>query len=131
ADLDEVTTLQHTTAYRLSGNIRFTESIDLHVRAAHLQRRMIRRDALVLEQVDVTLLAAADAGELFIKDELLASEWPRSHIEPPLFESAFHDPNGHAGGQTDKSEPDCTARCAAARRESNRIKYHAPDARAE
>src|SRR5262249_59929427 len=74
ADLDKVAALQGAAARRLSGNVDLSLGVKKRLRAAELDPRVLSLDGIVLEKIDVRLLAAAACGDRLIEDELLARQ---------------------------------------------------------
>ena len=75
-NLYEVTALQCAIARGRSGNKYRRIGTDKCLCASQLDDAVLRKNAGVLEEINVGRLAAADGGNRLIKDELLAREGP-------------------------------------------------------
>src|SRR5580692_12424025 len=74
-----------------------------------LQGGVMRQDFRILEEVDIATLRAADGGLRLVKNELLASEGTGGDIEPAIFERAFDQAHGDAGGHAEQAKADGAA----------------------
>src|SRR5262249_26381956 len=84
SDLDEVSALQRAHARGLPGDEDRSIRAQEGLRAAHLNAPMLGKDGVVLEQIDVTLLAAADGGKGLVEDELLSRKRAGGHVKPAV-----------------------------------------------
>src|ERR1700759_4510767 len=131
ANLNQVSALQRAGTRRSAGNKDRAVRTEKGLRAAHLDHAMLRKNACVFEEIDIARLVAADGGERLIKKELLAGQRTGSHIQPAVFERAFHNADGNAGGKSEQAETDGAAQHAGLRGETDGIKYDAAESGAE
>ena len=80
ADLYEIAALQRTHPGRLPGDKDRSVRAQKGLRAAHFDGRVLGKNGIVFEQIDVTALAAADGGERLVQDELLAGQRSRRQV---------------------------------------------------
>src|SRR5882724_4738203 len=131
ADLDKIAVLENAGSDGTAHHIGGAEGFDLNARAGDGDGGMLAENAGILEEINVGFLFAANCGERFVQNELLAGERAGRDIEPAVFESAFDPAHRGAGGRTKQGEADGAAQAGAMHGHNDRIEDHAADACAD
>src|SRR6266436_1896864 len=131
ADLYKIAVHQNAGSDGAAHHVGGAEGFDLNARAGDGDGSMLAENAGIFEKVNVGFLFAANGGERFVQNELLAGEWSGRDVEPAVFESAFDPAHRSPGGRTKQGEADGAAQAGTMYGHDDGIEDHAADAGAD